>query len=159
MVLPSVAGAPRREHRPAPGPAEETPLLAARTILLVEDEDALRIPVSKMLRNRGWSVLEAPDGSAAMEVIRGDGVPISVILLDMTLPGTPSRMVFEEARRKRPDTKVIITSAFGQSLVDATFPGVQVDAFIRKPYRLQGLTGLLAEVLSPSRVGLGQSPS
>ena len=159
VVLPSVAGAPRRPRRPAPGPAEEAPRLAARTILLVEDEDALRIPVSKMLRNRGWSVLEAPDGSAAMEVIRGHGVPISVILLDMTLPGTPSRMVFEEARRRRPDTKVIITSAFGQSLVDATFPGVQVDAFIRKPYRLQELTGLLAEVLAPSRVGMGQSPS
>ena len=159
VVLPAVAGASSREHRAAAGTAESTSRPAARTILLVEDEDALRIPVSKMLRNRGWSVLEAQDGSAAMEVIRQHGLPINVILLDMTLPGTPSRTVFEEARRKRPDAKVIITSAFGQSLVNANFPGSQMDAFIRKPYRLQELTGLLADVLSPSGSGMGQSPS
>ncbi len=121
---------------------------------MVEDEDPLRLAISKMLRIEGFDVLEARDGSAAVDLIREHQDHIGVILLDVNLPGTPSREVFEEARHARPDMKVILTSAYGRHRVDASFPGLRVDYFIRKPYRLRELTELLQDALSaPARVG------
>jgi DNA-binding response OmpR family regulator len=62
-----------------------------------------------------------------------------VILLDITLPGAPSREVLAEARRLRPGVKVIVTSAYGPEKVEESFPNMLVDAFIRKPCRLAEL--------------------
>ena len=71
----------------------ETLRSRAATILVVEDEDLLRQGVSKMLRRDGLSVLEASDGSAALDVIRARKGDIDMLLLDITLPGASSRKV------------------------------------------------------------------
>ena len=128
-----------------------TPALAS--LLLVEDEESLRLPVSKMLRCRGWSVLEAANGAIALDLIYRHRVDIHVILLDMTLPGTSSRTVLEESRRCRPDTKVVLTSAFALSQVDAALAGLHKDGYIRKPYRLHELTEVLSKVLEAPSCG------
>jgi two-component system, cell cycle sensor histidine kinase and response regulator CckA len=57
------------------------------TVLIVEDEAGLRQAVSKLLSKHGCSVIEAPDGTAALDAIRGHKTPIDVLLLDITLPG------------------------------------------------------------------------
>ena len=67
--------------------------------------------------------------------------------VDITLPGAPSRDVFAEVRRLRPETKIIITSAYGQNTLDSAFPGMPVDAFIRKPFPLGDLIALLRRVV------------
>lgn len=54
---------------------------------MVEDEDPLRKPVSKMLTRRGISVVEAADGSAALDIVRAPQDPIDVLVLDITIPG------------------------------------------------------------------------
>jgi CheY-like chemotaxis protein len=102
----------------------------------VEDEELIRLAVSKALSKSGFSVMKASDGTAAMEVIRTHKDDIDVILLDVTLPGKSSREVFEEAQRLRPDLKMILTSAYGKETVDATFEGLRVEYFIRKPFLL-----------------------
>src|SRR6202040_2747777 len=85
------------------------------TILVVEDEEVLRVAVSKALRKRGFSVIEASDGSAGMDLIRKHKEDIDVILLDVTLPGRSSREIFDEVRRLRPNLKVILTSAYDKN--------------------------------------------
>jgi CheY-like chemotaxis protein len=65
------------------------------TILVVEDEATIRRPISKMLRAEGFSVIEAKDGSTALDLIYKDN--IDVLLLDVSLPGATSREVFEAA--------------------------------------------------------------
>lgn len=117
-----------------------------RLLLVVEDESSLRLASAAMLRRRGYSVLEAPDGNAAIDLIRQHKSAIALLLLDITLPGAPSREVYAEARRVRPDMKVIVTSAYGQSAVDASFPGLEVDAFVRKPYQLGNLIELVRDL-------------
>jgi two-component system, cell cycle sensor histidine kinase and response regulator CckA len=69
-------------------------------------------------------------------------------VLDITLPGASSREVFEEARQMRPNLKVILTSAYSRETVDASFAGLHVERFIRKPFQLVDLMGLLQEALS-----------
>jgi len=117
-------------------------------ILLVEDEEMLLSAVSRMLGKQGYSVLEALDGAAAVELLRLHGDSVALMLLDVSLPGVSSREVLQEARSIRPGIAVILTSAFSQNQADNSFGGLQVEHFIRKPYRLAALVGLLQHVLS-----------
>jgi DNA-binding NarL/FixJ family response regulator len=68
-----------------------------------------------------------------LALVRERKESITVLLLDITLPGAPSREVPASVRRLRPDMKVIVTSAYGQHKVDAFFPDMAIDSFLRKP--------------------------
>jgi DNA-binding NtrC family response regulator len=114
--------------------------------LIVEDEDSLRTAAAKMLRNSGFSVLEAEDGTTAIAAIRGDRA-IDVLLLDVTIPGAPSREVLAEAKRLRPAMRVIVASAYGKEFAAASLQA-EVEGFIRKPYSLRDLVGLVRRTLS-----------
>jgi two-component system cell cycle sensor histidine kinase/response regulator CckA len=118
------------------------------TILLVEDEELLRFAVSKALQKRGFSVMEAGDGSSAMDLMRAHLYDIDVMLLDVTLPGISSRDILEEAQRTRPSLKVILSSAYDKKTVDASFSGLRITHFIRKPFQLVDLAGVLQDALS-----------
>jgi CheY-like chemotaxis protein len=118
------------------------------TVLVVEDEEVLRLAVSKALQKRGFSVMEAKDGTVAMDLMRTRGDDIDVILLDVTLPGTSSREVFEEAQRMRANLKVVLTSAYDRRTADASFPGLRITQFIRKPFRLDDLAGTLRDAMA-----------
>jgi CheY-like chemotaxis protein len=119
-----------------------------RTILVVEDDETLRRAVSKGLQKRGFSVIEASDGSVALDLIHAHKDEIDVMLLDVTLPGASSREVFEEVLRIRPDLKVIVTSAYDERRVDAYYSGLRVNHFIRKPFHLDDLVRLSRTALS-----------
>jgi two-component system, cell cycle sensor histidine kinase and response regulator CckA len=120
----------------------------ARSVLMVEDEGPLRVAIAKILRTAGFDVLEASDGTAALDLIREHKDRIALLLLDITLPGAPSREVLAEARRMRPDIRVIVTSAYGQSKVDTSFPGMKIDSFLRKPFEVRNLVSEIRAVLS-----------
>ena len=106
------------------------------TILIVEDEDPLRQAVAKMLRNNRFEVIEAGDGSAAIDLLHMRS--FDLILLDLTLPGASSREILAEAAQTQPQAKVILTSAYGPEIlkhrVDAP-----MGSFIRKPFQLADL--------------------
>jgi PAS domain S-box-containing protein len=129
------------------------------TVLIVEDEAVLRLSISKMLSKEGFGVLEAGDGCAALELFRDHHQEIDVILLDATIPGTSSQAVIDEAARIRPNIKVLLTSAYSRGMALPAARASQVCGFIRKPYRLQELIGLLQETLSAREKGAGSSLS
>jgi PAS domain S-box-containing protein len=117
------------------------------TVLVVEDEDRLRLAVSKMLRKKGFYVMEAADGSAAIPRLQSDS-RIDLILLDATIPGISSPEVLEEARRVWPGIKVILTSAYSREMATAPFGARQLQGFIRKPFQLDSLVRLLGETMT-----------
>jgi two-component system CheB/CheR fusion protein len=119
----------------------------AATILVVEDEDTLRQAVSITLRKEGLSVLEASDGSAALEMIRAQKDRIDVVLLDIGLPGASSREVYEEAARLRPGLPVIVTTAKTQEMAAALL-ATRVERFLRKPFKLSDLIDMVRQILS-----------
>ena len=112
----------------------------------MEDEDLLRLAASRILRKKGYSVVEASDGSAALDIIRAQD-HIDVILLDITLSGATSREVFKEAQRLRPDAKVIVTSAHNEEAAAASLIA-RIERFIRKPYSLGDVVDTIRESLS-----------
>jgi len=149
QILLPCADQPVEPERATSVPAAgETISGAAGTVLLVEDEESLRRSVSNMLRKRGFSVVEAGDGSAAVDLFRSHQDRIDVILLDVTIPGSSSREVVEEARRLRPDIKVILTSAYSREMVMPSLDGPRISAFIRKPFPLADLVELLRNTLA-----------
>jgi DNA-binding response OmpR family regulator len=116
--------------------------------LVVEDEEFLRQAVAKALRRQGLKVMEVGDGVAALEFVRDRSYEIDVILLDISLPGAPSRKIFEEAKRLRPNLKLILTSALPRHMVESSLEGLRVEPFIRKPFHLAELVSLFRETLA-----------
>jgi CheY-like chemotaxis protein len=122
-------------------------LPARKVILVVEDEILLRRGVATMLEKRGFSVVEASDGSSALDVVRTRQGAIDVLILDISLPGTPSREVYEEARRLRPGLPVIVTSGSSQRTAAASL-AAEIRHFLRKPFTIAELLHLIGQVLA-----------
>jgi len=136
---PVKARPPEKTHAPEPPPAPT----AATTVLVVEDEEMLRIAVCKMLRKKDFTVIEAGDGNAALETMRERAAEIGVILLDMTLPGISGKQLFEELRAIRPDVRVILTTAYSKEMAANALGSLQAWGFIRKPYHIADLVAML----------------
>jgi CheY-like chemotaxis protein len=147
VLLPGADQMVRVARRAIPSARAETLVSGGATILVLEDEDMVRQGISKMLRKKGLSVLEARDGSAALDVIRARKDDIDVLLLDITLPGASSREVFDEAKRLRPDLPVIVTSAHSREMAASSLAG-RIDYFIRKPFSLGDLIDMIRQTLS-----------
>jgi DNA-binding NtrC family response regulator len=117
----------------------------------VEDEEVLRQAVTKMLRRNGFEVLEAVDGTSAIELLRENGGTIDAILLDMTIPGASSAKVVSEAAQARPDIKVILTSAYSQQMIAGAVTEPQIYGFIRKSFQMANLLEMLRDALSAAK--------
>lgn len=141
VLLPDAGKTPAESLHPIA--AEKNARVARGTVLIVEDEEVMRIAVSRMLQKQGSTVLEAADGFDAVEILRNQMNDITVMLLDVTLPGLASQEVLREARLIRPDLRVIVTSAYSQTKVAAMFAGFGSLPFLRKPYRQADIMGLL----------------
>ncbi len=122
--------------------------LSSGSILVVEDEVTLRGALSQILCQNGFSVAEASNGSAALNMIRRGENHFDAMLLDITLPGVSSLEVYEEVRHLRPELKVILTSAYSQDSVAALFSGHRIGRFIRKPFQVADLVAMLREAIN-----------
>ncbi|MFZ0593721.1 MAG: response regulator [Bryobacteraceae bacterium] len=142
---------PDQVRRPSDSPIEvEQPATGNQTVLLIEDEDTLRLAVSKSLAKIGFSVLTAANGVEAVNLFRSRADDVGAILLDLTLPGLSGPEVFREVRRIKPHVKVVLTSAYDWDRAAAEFAiGTEhVSGFIRKPYRIGELAEKLRHALT-----------
>ena len=139
---------------PCRRPAEQTtpvrsiptaPSGAGKSVMIVDDEEGLRLAIAQLLRRGGFRVLEASDGFAAVELLHTHGQSIDTILLDLTLPGLPSDKVVKEAVRIRPDVRIFLTSAYSHGNAARAFTAPQVKGFVRKPYAIGDLVRMLSE--------------
>jgi PAS domain S-box-containing protein len=155
ILLPRAAGVERASGR---SPQLQTDGAALPgTILVIEDEDALRHAVSQMLRKRDLKVVEVGEGQSALEAFEANPSSFDVVFVDMTLPGMPSREVLAQLRRIRPDLKVIITSAYGKDVALSIMGELQPWLYIRKPYQFTDLVELLSKICSEHK-GMATTP-
>jgi PAS domain S-box-containing protein len=149
VLFPCTEPVPEAFYRTAPVVSGQATSYSG-TILFVEDEDALRIAVSTMLRKKGFGVIEAENGRAAVDLFRANHCEVDVVFLDMTLPILSGRDVLQELRQIQPDVMVVVTSAYSEEHAMATVAEPRPRYFIRKPYRLSDLLALLSKV-SPKK--------
>lgn len=117
------------------------------TILLAEDQDAVRQLARMALEKWGYRVLEAAHGLQALEIARGHPGPIHLLLTDLGMPGMRGDDLARNVSRMRPETKVLLVSAGGdgRSLVEAAaLPGAE---FMAKPFALASLARTVRRLL------------
>jgi len=148
IFLPCAREHVERDSVPGVFPVDPELAWGPRTVLLVEDEDALRLPLSKFLRKSGFVVFEAADGSAAIKALRAQPAALDLVLLDMSIPGSSSLEVLREVSRLRPEIKVVLTSAYSREMVAFPSDAPPVSAFIRKPFQLSELLKVIRRVLA-----------
>jgi PAS domain S-box-containing protein len=122
--------------------------IATGTVLVVDDDEAILEVAKDMLEHEGYRVLLAADGREGLEAVRRYGEAISVVLLDMTMPGLTGEEAFQELRRIRPNLPVILSSGFSEVEIVTRFAGKGLAGFLQKPYRAETLFGKLREVLA-----------
>jgi PAS domain S-box-containing protein len=119
------------------------PVLAARgwsgTVLLVDDEPAVRRATHRMLERAGFAVIDAPNGEEALRIARAHPGPIDLLLTDVVMPLMGGPELAGHLARERPDTPVLFVSGYSE---ENAFPGGRVGTdgrFLHKPFTLEAL--------------------
>jgi PAS domain S-box-containing protein len=124
------------------------PRSEAGTVLVIDDEELVLRTAELALRNRGYHVLKAASGTAAIDMLRREREHVSVVVLDLSMPGMSGHEVLPELRQIRPDIPVIVSSGYSEAETMQYFAGQKVSAFIQKPYTAAKLAEQLNAVLS-----------
>ena len=119
----------------------------SETILVVEDEAAVRGIVELMLKEYGYKVLLAEDGQDAVEQFQLHRDAIDLILMDIIMPRKSGRQAYEEIRRDRPGAKVLFTSGYTADFIKSRGELDQGMDLIMKPFQPQALLKKVREVL------------
>jgi CheY-like chemotaxis protein len=118
----------------------------SETILIVEDEPAVRAVVGRILGRRGYRVLSAPDGRAAIAIFERDPAAVDLLVTDVVMPGMGGVDLAERLRGRRPDLRVLYLSGYPET--SATQRGLPPGApFLGKPFAPADLAGKVREVL------------
>jgi PAS domain S-box-containing protein len=134
--------------------AEDAPRASAwrgsGTILLVDDEEAVRKVGAQMIEYLGFTVLTAADGGEAVECYRERQGEIDAVILDLTMPGMDGAEASGELFRMNPDVRMVLASGYAQENVAERFAGRDLAGFLQKPYTLDQLRDVLAGILPGS---------
>lgn len=122
-------------------------LTGAGTLLLVEDEDAVRAFSARALRNKGYEVLEANSGETALEILAKQESPIDLLVTDVVMPRLDGPSLVKEVRQSRPDLKVIFISGYAEDSFRKRLDEDTGIHFLPKPFSLKQLAGKVKEVL------------
>jgi CheY-like chemotaxis protein len=145
----------------APAPVAAAPRLSpvsalAGTVLVVDDEAAIRTVVRRTLARRGCLVLEAADGPEGVTAFRANADTLSLVVLDLTMPGMSGAEVLAAIRATHPTLPVIIAS--GYDMEDA-MPGIARDPHLRvlqKPFTTQALERAATDAMADA---VGRAPT
>jgi PAS domain S-box-containing protein len=134
---------------------EETPPAAAtgrrptgvETVLLVEDEQGLRVLARRILESHGYAVIEASGGEEALRISRRHQSPIDLLLTDAVMPGMGGSDLAREIAAERPATRVLYMSGYTDDAVVRQGHLDEGSAFIQKPFASDALVQKVREVL------------
>jgi CheY-like chemotaxis protein len=144
---------------PAPAltaPVQARPASLSRgteTVLLVEDEDAVRMMALHALQSSGYAVLDAEDGEQALRVVQTFGIPIRLLVTDVVMPGVGGRELADRLQALQPGLRVLYMSGYTDD--EVVRRGVEADRvhFLPKPFSPHLLTQRVREVLdAPANV-------
>ena len=132
--------------------AKEGPSHGTETVLLVEDEESVRLLTRTLLERNGYRVLEGADAKQAFEVASQQQNPVDLLLTDVVMPGESGPDLFERLKPLRPQMKVLFVSGYtDDSIVRHGVLEAEVP-FLQKPFSASELTRKVREVLDSAPV-------
>ncbi|MHA1536741.1 MAG: PAS domain S-box protein [Alphaproteobacteria bacterium] len=117
-------------------------------VLLVEDEDAVRVFSARALRNKGYTVLEAKSGQAAIEVLGEENGEIDLLITDVVMPEMDGPRLIREVRERLPDIKIICISGYAEDAFRKKLDRSADIHFLPKPFSLNQLAGTVKKVMA-----------
>ncbi len=148
LFLPRFVGAETGGDTPARPPASVA-AGADETVLVVEDDTAVRDLVVEVLADLGYRALQAPDGPAALAIIES-AARVDLLVTDVGLPGMNGRQLAERARRLRPELPVLFTTGYAE---DTAFGPNSPDAapqVLPKPFAIDVLAARVRAMIDPA---------
>lgn len=130
-----------RSHEPGPATRE------GEMILLVEDDPQVRELARLVLISSGYRIVEAEDGIEALEIFHREKDEIALVIMDFVMPRIGGREVMARLRQIRPDIRILITSRYSRSVINARFIFDEGLDFIEKPYDAESLRELVRGAL------------
>ncbi|CAN5573937.1 hypothetical protein BH20CHL6_BH20CHL6_08330 [soil metagenome] len=135
------------------------------TVLVAEDNEAVRTLVCAVLRRRGYAVLEAADGARAIEIARDHPGRVDLLLTDLVMPGRSGRELADELNRLRPGLKVLYVSGYTEDNKVRQQARESGGDFLDKPFARPQLLRKVRDVLDqrrgaeiPARPGIETPP-
>ncbi len=119
----------------------------ARTILIVEDDDAVRVPTSELLKMEGFKVLQARTGEEAIHIVQQKHPALDVLITDIVMPKMNGHEVAVRLLELHPGLKVLYMSGDAQEGTSGHDDGQFRGATLRKPFRLEVLKDKIHELL------------
>jgi CheY-like chemotaxis protein len=144
IFLPRHTGAPAAaagsaDRRGFPGGTE--------TLLLVEDEAAVRSSARRLLERHGYSVIEARHGADALRIVEAGDRPIDLVITDVVMPEMGGRELVERLRTRHPGVKVLFMSGYSERAVASDGVMPPGTGFVEKPFTIEQLTRRTRELL------------
>lgn len=146
---------PQKSERPAATtsgkkPSAEPDLTGGGVVLLVEDEDAVRVFAARALRNKGYTVLEARTGEGALDVLE-ETPKVDLLVTDMVMPGMDGATLARLVRQERPGLRVVLISGYSEEAARGELTDSPDFHFLPKPFSLNQLAAKVKEVISETQ--------
>jgi len=127
-------------------------LSGSGTVLLVEDEDPVRLFSARALKNKGYQVIEAKSGEQALEIMAKGDHRIDLVVTDVVMPKLDGPGLVQALRRTHPDMKVIFISGYTEDSFRKRLGDERDIHFLPKPFSLKQLAGKVKEVMQRETV-------
>ncbi len=131
-------------------PEDKPPAIAWRgegLMLVVDDEEMIRVLAQRVLEKFGFQVMTAADGRQAIEIFRPHAGEFAAVLLDVTMPHLDGTQTFHELRKLRPDLRVILSSGYLEHDATRRIVDEGLASFLHKPYLPMDLIEKVREAL------------
>ena len=133
--------APGRQSPPLGGARDAEP--GSGKILVVDDEESVRLITQRMLQFAGYAVVTAADGREAVAKFKHQKELIAGVLLDLTMPGCDGKETYRLLRDIDPNVRVVLTSGYNEQDATERLMGQELAGFLKKPFRLDELLTMI----------------
>jgi len=140
------AGAPAAPPPEEADPGRAIALPEGKVVLIVEDEDAVRVFGARALSAKGYTVLEAADGEQAISILQ-DHDEVDVLITDMVMPGMDGATLARLVRQEYPAIRVILMSGYSEDIASDDLADSPDVLFLAKPFSLDALAAKVGEAL------------